>query len=320
MTKIIIADVLYTETDETFYVLNRSHDNASKYTAGTLEDTFYNLIADGWQKRGKVNRHDGSKVDMLKNDKDYIIAVWEEPSLSRLEQMKLYVENVIKRNGIGHEAIPEHTIIAGLPLVFGRENNENHPSDYCYNLWNERNERLYPGFDWPVFFERTDSGRFRILGSDYPYTGEILDAKTQGREEKSLGYWINGKRYKGKLPIYPDDLPDASKEYLEGSKKTVTVNTYERNPAARKFCIEHYGAVCFICRFDFSKVYGDEFERMIHVHHLKMISKTDGEYVLDPVNDLRPVCHNCHMVLHSKKAGYTIEEVKAMLKKSRGVQ
>jgi len=115
--------------------------------------------------------------------------------------------------------------------------------------------------------------------------------------------------------VYPDDLPDNSVEYYEGKKKMVLINTHERNPVARKQCIEHYGAICFVCGFDSSKVYGEEFEGLIHVHHLLMISETDGEYMIDPVKDLRPVCPNCHMILHSKKDCYTIDEVEMMLKR-----
>jgi predicted HNH restriction endonuclease len=114
--------------------------------------------------------------------------------------------------------------------------------------------------------------------------------------------------------IYPDDLPDNSPEYREGKKKTVQVNTYERNPAARQACINHYGAVCYVCGFDFGKTYGAKCDGMIHVHHLKMVSESDEEYIVNPIDDLRPVCPNCHMVLHSKKDGcYTIEAVKEML-------
>jgi len=117
--------------------------------------------------------------------------------------------------------------------------------------------------------------------------------------------------------IYPDDLPDDSVEYREGKKKTVAVNVHERDPRARRACIKHYGAKCLICDFDFGKVYGVECEGMIHVHHLKMVSESGSEYVVDPINDLRPVCPNCHMVLHSKNGGiYTIDEVKDMLEQS----
>jgi predicted HNH restriction endonuclease len=116
------------------------------------------------------------------------------------------------------------------------------------------------------------------------------------------------------MPIYPDELPDDSPEYREGKKKSVTVNVYERNPAARQACINRYGSTCYICGFDSGKKYGKDFEGMIHVHHIKMISETDHEYTVDPVNDLRPVCPNCHMVLHSRKNGVTIDEVRAMLR------
>ena len=114
--------------------------------------------------------------------------------------------------------------------------------------------------------------------------------------------------------IYPDDLPDDSIEYREGKKKMIAVNVHERDPRARRVCINHYGSKCFICDFDFGKVYSAECEGMIHVHHLKMVSESDGEYIVDPIKDLCPVCPNCHMVIHSKKKGiYTVEEVKQML-------
>ena len=58
---------------------------------------------------------------------------------------------------------------------------------------------------------------------------------------------------------------------------------------------------------------------MIHVHHLKMLSECEGGYEVDPIKDLRPVCPNCHMVIHCKEEGcYTIEEVKAMLNNQQG--
>lgn len=144
------------------------------------------------------------------------------------------------------------------------------------------------------------------------------DIMTQGEDEQKTFSQLpqqgsDGQQYLYKPPAYPDDLPDDSPEYLEGKKKLVSVNTYERNPAARETCIIEYGAVCYVCGFDFGKTYGVEFEGMIHVHHLNMLSKDDGEHPVNPEEDLRPVCPNCHMVLHSKKDGYTIDEVKAML-------
>jgi hypothetical protein len=114
--------------------------------------------------------------------------------------------------------------------------------------------------------------------------------------------------------VYADELSDDLFEFIEGDKKSVYINVYERDPKARQACINEYGAVCCICGFDFGKIYGSEFDGKIHVHHLKAISKCGGKYTVDPINDLRPVCPNCHMVLHSKSDGvYTIDEVREML-------
>ena len=77
MTKIMIADVLYSTTDETFYVLNKIHDNASKYYTETLEDVFDKLRQDKWEQCGKVNKSDYSLADMFVKTGNYI-AVWEE--------------------------------------------------------------------------------------------------------------------------------------------------------------------------------------------------------------------------------------------------
>ncbi len=78
MLKIIIADVLYTVTDETYYVLNKEHENAAKYQAATIDAVYENIVADGWTRCGKVNKSDYSLADMFSNSHNDYIAVWEE--------------------------------------------------------------------------------------------------------------------------------------------------------------------------------------------------------------------------------------------------
>ena len=63
----------------------------------------------------------------------------------------------------------------------------------------------------------------------------------------------------------PDEIAD---KFPEGSKRLVSVNVYERNPQARKRCIEKHGTKCSICSFDFSVEYGEMGKDFIHVHHL----------------------------------------------------
>lgn len=112
--------------------------------------------------------------------------------------------------------------------------------------------------------------------------------------------------------IYPEEL--INKQLTEGCKKTITINSHERNPLARKKCIEFYGAICSVCGFNFSEKYGNTFAGIIHVHHLKPLSEISEDYIIDPIKDLIPVCPNCHLIIHSKFDGiYTIDEVRKML-------
>ena len=97
--------------------------------------------------------------------------------------------------------------------------------------------------------------------------------------------------------LLPEEIAH-SEELIEGAVRSIVVNAYERNPEARRRCIEAHGTCCCICGFDFGEVYGVVAEGYIHVHHLRPLSEIKEEYVVDPVNDLRPVCPNCHAVLH----------------------
>jgi len=111
-----------------------------------------------------------------------------------------------------------------------------------------------------------------------------------------------------------EELVDTS-GLMEGAFRRVAINAYERNPEARRQCIAHYGAVCCICGFDFGKEYGDIAKGFIHVHHLRSLSELKAEYEVDPIKDMRPVCPNCHAVLHLGGKSFSIEEVKLFLRR-----
>lgn len=109
----------------------------------------------------------------------------------------------------------------------------------------------------------------------------------------------------------PEEVSD-DEQFVEGARRRISINAYERNPKARTKCIERYGAKCCICNFDFGEVYGEVARNYIHVHHLRPLYEIGAEYKVD-VEDLRPVCPNCHAVLHRRRPAYSIEEVRAFL-------
>lgn len=107
---------------------------------------------------------------------------------------------------------------------------------------------------------------------------------------------------------FPNELRHGPK-YSEGSKNRILVNAYERSRPARNACLKHYGFNCVVCGFNFEERYGELGKGFMHVHHLKSLALTDGKYKLDPVADLRPVCPNCHAMLHRGPAVLAIEEL-----------
>jgi 5-methylcytosine-specific restriction enzyme A len=86
--------------------------------------------------------------------------------------------------------------------------------------------------------------------------------------------------------------------FFEGATRIISVNAYERDPRARAACIKHYGISCYVCGMEFSTAYGPLGEGFIHVHHILPLSKIGKRYQIDPVRHLRPVCPNCHSMLH----------------------
>jgi 5-methylcytosine-specific restriction protein A len=110
----------------------------------------------------------------------------------------------------------------------------------------------------------------------------------------------------------PEEV-DEPETYPAGAVRSITINIYERNPKARAACIKHHGVTCCVCGMNFEERYGEVGIGFINVHHLVPVSMLQGNYELDPVKDLRPVCPNCHAMLH-KGPPFSIDELRAMMK------
>lgn len=104
--------------------------------------------------------------------------------------------------------------------------------------------------------------------------------------------------------------------YTEGMSNQVLVTKYERNRYARKTCINYHGLSCSVCKFNFEKRYGELGKDFIHVHHLRRVADIGTEYIVDPIKDLRPVCPNCHAMIHKRKDPYTIDELKDIIQEA----
>lgn len=125
-------------------------------------------------------------------------------------------------------------------------------------------------------------------------------------------------RIRGALPgeniqtVIPEEV-ESPEQYYEGAVKSITVNAYERSREARSKCIEHHGWNCGVCGYAMADLYGTLGEEVIHVHHLRELASLGEEYEVDPINDLRPVCPNCHAILHTSSPAMSITQLRNVL-------
>jgi predicted HNH restriction endonuclease len=104
-------------------------------------------------------------------------------------------------------------------------------------------------------------------------------------------------------PAATSQTPSTPKErqMTEGERKHVEQEreVVKRNPLLRQACIDKYGYQCQCCGMNFADVYGEVLgSRFIEVHHLKMISTYDEQLPDDYLENLVPLCSNCHSMIH----------------------
>jgi len=220
------------------------------------------------------------------------------------------------------------------------------PGDRLFLMRQVREPRGVCGSGWAVSNVIEDetgeyvSGRyvqmqievFRDPATEPILTREVLDELNRGAERPmKWGIQSSGteipppvarrleeawQRLCGGEPLYPDELP-AGGSLVEGASRVVVVNAYERDPEARRRCIAAHGTRCSACGFSFGAVYGPVADGYIHVHHLRPLAEVGGAHSVDPVADLRPVCPNCHAVLHRRVPVFSIEELQELLRRQR---
>lgn len=205
-------------------------------------------------------------------------------------------------------------------LVTTYQMNRNSAADYIHNyvcmIEGRRFSRTNNAYGTEYFLQSMleDGGRERLLNALSALRQHIdyyeAIGKTTVHKQREIYDRYSQIAEIDAVEVFPDEVSEVDESLLEGKTRKVNVNIYERNPVARQQCIDHYGCKCFICDFDFEKAYGQIGLSFIHVHHLIEISTIGAEYSVDPIEDLRPVCPNCHAMIHKKKPAYTIEEIK----------
>lgn len=191
--------------------------------------------------------------------------------------------------------------------------------DTYYQLFRWGREVIDKGYKRPIYLQ--------ILKEEAEKRSSARMAVTQAQKYdvtnllSSLVYLTKARSEPREIEFdIPEELPAVEPSvavtvslFQEGRIRTAISNIYERSAEARKACVEIHGLACAACGFDFERAYGSVAMGLIHVHHLNQLAGNPNIRHVDPENDLRPVCPNCHMFIHSRSPMYSIQEVKDAL-------
>ena len=97
----------------------------------------------------------------------------------------------------------------------------------------------------------------------------------------------------------------------EGAVQRVLLDRYERSRRNRRAAIGKHGVRCFGCRIEMAEVYGRIAKGRIHIHHVKPLSTMRG--VRPDIEDLVPLCPNCHTIVHLEVPPLSINKLKELI-------
>ena len=175
--------------------------------------------------------------------------------------------------------------------------------------------------DWPLAHQvlvkwDTDFTPIELsLGSEQTTVLRLDGERLQRLEKAIAAVRAAAGRVHRPSTLLPEQV-DPGTAYPEGAARSIRVNAYERSARAREACIAYYGAHCSVCGISLAERYGPEFDDVVVVHHLVPVAQIGKTYKVNPIQDLRPVCPNCHAVIHSHKPPFSIDEVREMLKRT----
>lgn len=109
-------------------------------------------------------------------------------------------------------------------------------------------------------------------------------------------------------------LPHPTEEqWTEGRQTEAQVLRRGRNRAAREQCLQLSGYTCYVCGFNFKRVYGSLGAHFLEVHHKRPLSTYDDEHPI-PLAELCAVCSNCHSMIHRGKEPIDVDELREIVK------
>ena len=109
---------------------------------------------------------------------------------------------------------------------------------------------------------------------------------------------------------------DEEQQRIEGRLTESKILRRQRNRAARQKCLEDSRYTCYVCGFNFEKVYGELGKNFLEVHHTKPMATYDDEHPI-PQSELCALCSNCHSMVHRKREVLDGDDLKKVFEENK---
>jgi hypothetical protein len=117
-----------------------------------------------------------------------------------------------------------------------------------------------------------------------------------------------------KIRVEKYSLENEHLHAAEGHKRKRLVASVARSIALRRLALKRHGATCRACDLKFLKKYDGLKTDCIELHHVSPLSRG---LRISTIDDLVPLCPNCHRVAHSTKPPLSISAIRQMLKSGK---
>ncbi len=99
---------------------------------------------------------------------------------------------------------------------------------------------------------------------------------------------------------------------------------YQRSTELTNMAVEKFTnngeIVCTVCEFNFKVMYGPLGDGYIEIHHVKPICCYEGseqnKMIFNALQNVVPLCSNCHRMVHRKKNPLSINELKQITRRN----
>ncbi len=162
-----------------------------------------------------------------------------------------------------------------------------------------------------LLFEKAGIFRLKYLGTvrcESHWWSEGPDQKNVNRKVLKFRLRFMNSKHRGGGQLTVEEGRELLKLHIlrERDKKIIA-------EAKKKWTSVDPSLCCSICKFSFIEYYGPTGVGYIEAHHNVPLSKlSSGELAITTVEDLSPVCANCHRMLH-RRPYPTVDELRSLI-------